>query len=133
VHESVLTTSTIRSYVMAMSRRVSIAVTATAMLVAGGVGYAVFAPLAGGTAQPVTTGGSGATAHVPGSFQGNENSAHERAESAQREADEKAGRVHFGGPDGAGAFTPNTDPAHEKAESAARAAEENAGQIPTVP
>jgi hypothetical protein len=118
---------------MAMSRRVSIAVTASAMLVAGGVGYAVFAPLTGGTAQPVTTGGSGAAAQAPGSSQGNENPAHEGAESAQREADEKAGRVHFGGPDGGGAFTPNTDPAHEKAESAERAAQENAGQVPTVP
>jgi hypothetical protein len=101
------------------------------MFVAGGVGYAVFAPLAG-SARPATAGGSGAMAEVPGAFKGNENTAHENGESSQREADEKAGRTRFGGPD-AGGFTPNTDPAHEKTESPERQAQEQAGDTPSAP
>ena len=65
----------------------------------------------------------------------NEDPAHEKAESAQREAEENSGQActgggHFGGPGGpGGAFHPNEDPAHEKAESAQREAQENSGQF----
>ena len=123
---------------MAVSRRVSVAMTASAMLVSAGLGYAVFGP-GSGSAQTSTTGGSGgsgATAQPPKSFQGNEDPTHEKGESAQREADEKAGRAHFGGHDGGhddGHFTPNTDPAHEKTESAEREAQERADATPSAP
>src|ERR1700738_129614 len=48
----------------------------------------------------------------------NNTAAHEAGESAQREADETAGKV--------GGGHSNTDPAHEAAESPARAAQEAA-------
>ncbi|HEV7523454.1 MAG TPA: hypothetical protein VGP92_00725 [Acidimicrobiia bacterium] len=113
---------------MKISRKASVAATAGAMLAAGTVGYLVFAPVISG-AQTTTNPGSGVTTTTAaGTFKGNEDPTHEKAESAQREADEQAGRAHFGGHDGGGNFTPNTDPAHEKTESAARQAEEKARQ-----
>ena len=53
----------------------------------------------------------------------NTDPAHEAGESAQRQADEAAGRAGFG--DGPGGHS-NTDPAHEAGESAQRQAEEKA-------
>ncbi len=60
----------------------------------------------------------------------NEDSSHEKSESAAREADEAAGRAGFGHD---GKFTPNENAAHEKNESAARGAQEDAGKAPTIP
>jgi hypothetical protein len=84
------------------------------------------------TPAPVSaTGAGGVTA--PAS---NEDPTHEATESAQREADEAAGKFPggpggpdgHGGPDGGfgGPHHSNTDPAHEAAESPARAAQEAA-------
>ena len=120
---------------MPVSRKVSVAATLGAMLAAGVFGYAVLSPGVGGAQQTTTTPSSGApSSATPGakSFQGNEDPTHEKAESAQREADEKAGKAHFGGR-GDGAFHPNTDPAHEKTESTEREKQEQAGQHPTGP
>jgi hypothetical protein len=61
-------------------------------------------------------------------FKSNEDPTHEAGESAQREADEDAGKAFPGG-----AFKPNEDPTHEAGESAAREAAEDAGQAPGAP
>jgi len=105
-----------------------------AMAVGGILGATVFAPVASNattSASITATGGSGSV----GTFHSNEDPAHEKSESTQREAEENSGRGYFGAHDRAGgaAFHSNEDPAHEKTESAAREAEENAGQMPTAP
>jgi uncharacterized membrane protein YkoI len=61
------------------------------------VGAALGAFGIAGAATSSTTSGSTATSPAAGKFQGNENSTHEKSESAQREADEKAGKFGFGG------------------------------------
>ena len=104
-----------------------------AMAAGGLLGATVFAPAASNattSASITATGGSGSV----GTFHSNEDPAHEKSESTQREAEENSGRGYFGAHDHAGgAFHSNEDPAHEKTESAAREAEENAGQMPTAP
>lgn len=68
---------------------------------------------------------NGSTNQTPRS---NEDPTHEAGESAQREADEDAGKAFPGG-----AFKPNEDPTHEAGEPAAREAAEDAGQAPGAP
>jgi hypothetical protein len=103
-------------------------------MAAGGIlGATVFAPAASNASTSGSTTASGGSGSV-GTFHSNEDPAHEKTESAQREADENSGKGYFGARDHAGgAFHSNEDPAHEKTESAAREAEENAGQTPTAP
>jgi hypothetical protein len=98
-----------------------------AMIAAGAFGYALFTPGSSG-AQTTTTVTTKPAAGAPHS---NEDPAHEKGESAQREADENSGKAFAGR--GPGGHSPNEDPAHEKAESAAREAQENAGQGSTAP
>ena len=105
-------------------------------MAAGGLlGATVLVPAAGNAATSGTTTPTGGTGAGPaGTFHSNEDPAHEKTESAQREADENSGRGFFGARDhGGGAFHPNEDPAHEKAESATREAQESSGQVPTGP
>ncbi len=120
---------------ISIPRRVSLgAVAGAAMLASGAFGYLLFAP-ASSSAQTTTTvpaAGGATTTTVAAAPHSNEDPTHEKAESAQREADEASGKA-FSGDGHDGAFKPNTDPAHEKAESAAHAAQENAGQVPTAP
>ena len=104
---------------------------AGAMFAGGVFGYTVLSPVAGGAQTTNSTATTSTTTAGTGQFHSNEDPAHEKGESAQREADENAGRVHFGGRDGQ--FHPNEDPAHEKSESPQREAEENAGRAPTAP
>jgi len=99
-----------------------------AVAVGGAFGATVLAPIAGNAASTGASGSTGSTGATP-TFHSNEATAHEKTESAQREADEASGKAGFGD----GTFHPNLDPAHEKTESAARAAQEAAGQMPTVP
>lgn len=121
-------------------RKVSLgAALGTGMLAAGALGYALFIPAVSGA--QTTTVPAGATAAAPaaggsttpGPFHSNEDPAHEKGESAQREADENSGKAFAGHGPGDGHFTPNEDPAHEKSESATREAQENAGKAPTTP
>jgi hypothetical protein len=61
--------------------------------------------------------------------QSNQGTAHEKAESAAREAQENSGNCgHFGmrGGHGPGGFGSNEDPTHEQSESPAREAQEGA-------
>ena len=98
-------------------------------MAAGAIGAWVFVPASGGAATTSTTtpsNGSG-TANGSQTFHSNEDPAHEKSESPQREAAENSGQF----PGGGGAFHPNEDPAHEKSESPQREAAENAGQVPT--
>jgi Cu/Zn superoxide dismutase len=104
------------------------------MLAAGGFGYALFTPSTSG-AQTTSVPAAGVTSTTTpgaGGFHSNEDPAHEKGESAEREADENSGKA-FAGRGPGGRFTPNEDPAHEKAESAPREADENAGGVPTAP
>ena len=73
-------------------------------------------------ATPSPTGNSAGRAFHP-----NENAAHEKGESASREAAENSGKFP------AGAFQPNENANHEQGESAGREAQENAGKAPTTP
>jgi hypothetical protein len=61
------------------------------------VGAALGAYGIAGAATASTTGGSTAPSSATSNFQGNENPAHEKSESAQREADEKSGKFGFAG------------------------------------
>jgi hypothetical protein len=103
------------------------------MLGAGAFGFAMYSP-ATGSAQTTSTGGATTTPVVgaSGTFHGNEDPAHEKGESAQREADENSGKA-FAGRGPGGRFHPNEDLAHEKAEGAQREAEESSGKAPTAP
>ena len=99
-----------------------------AMFGAGALGAWLAVPASSGAAtngmtQASTSGPSGSSSVQ---FHSNEDPAHEKSESPQREADENSGKAHFGG-----AFHSNEDPAHEKSESAQREADENAGRFPT--
>ena len=89
----------------------------------GAVGAWLFAPIAGGAA----TNSPGAASGAGRTFHSNENTAHEKGESARREADENSGNFRPGG----GSFHPNEDPTHEKNENATREGQENSGQFPT--
>lgn len=71
--------------------------------------------IGGGSTPASTSTGAG------GVDQSNSDPTREAGESAQREADETAGKIG-----GGGHHTSNTDPAHEAAESPTRAAEEAA-------
>ena len=62
-----------------------------------------------------------------GTFKSNEDPTHEKAETTQQEAEEDAGKGHFGG-----MHKPNEDPTHEKTESTAREAQEDAGLAPST-
>lgn len=73
-----------------------------------------------GTANPEATPG--------GTFKSNEDTTHEQGETAQREADEDAGKRGGGG----GTHKPNEDPAHEANEPADREAQEGAGPAPSA-
>ena len=117
---------------MNKARRAVLGVVVLGSMAAGGVvGATMLAPVAGNAATTGATGSTGATGATGTgtTFHSNEALAHEKTESAQREADEASGKA----PHGDGAFHPNLDPAHEKAESAERAAQEAAGQRPSVP
>jgi hypothetical protein len=118
---------------MRIPSKISYAAVGTAMLAAGAFGYTLFSTSSSG-AQTSTTvpAAGGTTTPNAGGFHSNEDPAHEKGESAQREADENSGKAFSGGGPG-GRFTPNEDPTHEKSESAAREAQENAGQAPTAP
>jgi len=120
---------------MNKARKAVLISTVLGSMAAGGVlGATVFAPATGTAATSGTTAPSGGSGSV-GTFHSNEDPAHEKTESAQREADENSGKVHFGSGRHhfGGAFHSNEDPTHEKTESAAREAQENAGQMPTAP
>jgi len=117
---------------MRIPSKISFAAVGAAMLAAGAFGYTLFSTSTSG-AQTTTVPAAGVTTPPSaGGFHSNEDPAHERGESAQREADENSGKA-FGGGGPGGRFTPNEDPTHEKTESAAREAQENAGQAPTAP
>jgi hypothetical protein len=60
-----------------------------AMLGGGAMGAYLATPASSGAATTGATGASGSSG-----FHSNENPAHEKSESPQREADENAGRVH---------------------------------------
>ncbi len=95
----------------------------TTSMAAGAIGAWVFVPGSGGAATTGTTtpsanNGSGSS----GTFHSNEDPAHEKAESPQREAEENSGQFHPWGPGGS-----NEDPQHEAQESPEREAQENAG------
>jgi hypothetical protein len=91
-------------------------------LAAGAIGAMVFGP---GAAGAQTTTPAPKATSTAGTFHSNEDATHEKGESAQREADENAGRFG-GGHFGRGGS--NEDPAHEKGESAEREAQENANR-----
>jgi hypothetical protein len=115
-----------------MRKSAAAAAIAGSMLVGGGIGVALFAPnLAGAdTTPPTATAPSGSNAAPAGPTpQGNEETTHEAAETPQREADEKAGKVangargpHMGAPNETDAHEKGEDPAREAAEDAAKAA-----------
>jgi hypothetical protein len=65
------------------------------------------------------------TTGATGTPKSNEDPTHEKAETAAREADEAAGKVHGGG-HGHGMHKPNETAAHEAAEDPGREANENA-------
>ena len=85
-----------------------------AALVGGAVGATLIGS-AGAQDTPTTS-----TTVTTGVDHSNQDPTHEASESAQREADETAGKM--GGHDGPS----NTDPAHEASESPERAAQEKA-------
>jgi hypothetical protein len=91
-------------------------------MASGALGAWLFAPVSGGAATTSTSPSSGG-----GGFHSNESPAHEKGESAQREAEENSGHFRCHG----GSFHSNEDPAHEKGESAQHEGEENSGQSPT--
>ena len=104
-----------------MKKPTAVAAVAASLLFGGGVGIALFGPSAANaqisTDSSSTSGSSGAST-APTS---NEDPTHEAGESAQREADEDAGKV---GPHGG--HGSNEDPAHEATESPEREAQEDA-------
>jgi hypothetical protein len=103
-----------------MKNRVA-AMSVVAGLVAGGVAGAALGitGFAGAASSPSTTVAPATPAPSGTTPQSNEDPTHEQGESAQREADENAGRVGHHGR--------NEDPAHESSESPQREAEEDAG------
>jgi len=106
-------------------QKIVVGATMTGSALAGG---AIGAALLNGSANAqtftsTTAPAAGAAPAAPADTRNND-PAHEATESAQREADEAAGRVGSGRDDGD--HLSNKDPAHEAAESPARAAEEAA-------
>jgi len=77
-------------------RKSVLAATIVGSMLAGGVGAWMFAPGAGGAATTGTTspasGSSGSSGSASGQCHWNEDPAHEKAESAQREAQENSGQ-----------------------------------------
>jgi hypothetical protein len=94
---------------------------AAAMVVGGVVG-------AVGLAKSPLTSASAAAASPASTFHSNETSAHEKTETATREADENSGKAHLG----PGGGPSNEASAHEAGESAAREAAELPGTKPTT-
>ncbi len=95
----------------------------TTSMAAGAIGAWVFVPGSGSAATTSTTtpnanNGSGTS----GTFHSNEDPAHEKTESPQREAEENSGQFRPWGHGGS-----NEDPQHEAQESPEREAQENAG------
>jgi uncharacterized membrane protein YkoI len=90
------------------------------------VGVAIGAAGIAAAATSTTNGSTSPTTSAARSSQGNENSTHEKSESAQREADEKAGRFgpggHGFGRDGHGNETVVTGATADKIKAAALAA-----------
>jgi hypothetical protein len=120
---------------MNKARRAVVGVAVLGSMATGGLlGATLFAPTVSNAATTSTAGSTGSTG-ASGGFHSNEASAHEKTESAQREADENSGKAHLGGAfrSGGAPFHSNEASAHEKTESAAREAQEAAGQVPSVP
>jgi len=116
---------------MMQVRKGAVVAIMTGSMACGALGAWLFAPSSGDAAtNPPGSSSSASTSastSAGGAFHSNEDPAHEKGESAQREADENSGRVRPHD----GSFRPNEDPTHEKNESASREAQENAGQFPT--
>ncbi|HEV7887156.1 MAG TPA: hypothetical protein VGO92_06325 [Acidimicrobiales bacterium] len=108
-----------------------------AMLIGAGIGAVMFGP-SGATAQTGETTTTTATAGAPAApadptFKGNEDPAHETAETTEREAAEDAGKGFDGGRHhGFGPGGSNEDPAHEATESPERETQEHA-DTPAAP
>jgi hypothetical protein len=90
-------------------------------LTGGALGAALISGIATAQTPTSTVAPTAPGAPSAGIDSSNSDATHEAGESAQREADETAGKVG----EGQGGHS-NTDPAHEAAESPARAAEEAA-------
>jgi hypothetical protein len=107
-----------------IKRGVLVAAVAGSMLAGGAAGMIVFTPGLVGAQTTTTT--------PDGTFKSNEDPAHEATESAEREAEEDAGRGGHGhgGVRGGG---PNEDAAHEAAETPEHEAAEHAQAPSTTP
>jgi len=78
---------------LSLRRGVAAAAIIGSMLAGGAIGATVFSASAGSAATTTSTSTSGATVNGSGTFRSNEDPAHEKTESAAREAQENAGQM----------------------------------------
>jgi hypothetical protein len=115
-----------------MRKSIVAAAMAASLLAGGAVGVALFGPGgAGAQTPPASLSTPAAAPNQNGTApKSNEDTSHESGESAQREADEDAGRASFGRHGGGS----NEDTTHESSESQQREQQENSQQAqPNAP